>query len=75
MDAGEAREVVTAWKVFRTVHEMLDDRVSPTMLLRLRATSIELLTSSLQGYNVGEEYKTISFPTFKEQYAANGMPE
>jgi hypothetical protein len=29
MDAGEAREVVTAWKVFRTVHEMLDDRVSP----------------------------------------------
>jgi CRISPR/Cas system-associated exonuclease Cas4 (RecB family) len=30
MDAGEAREVVTAWKVFRTVHEMLEDRVSPT---------------------------------------------
>lgn len=26
MDAGESREVVTAWKVFRTVHEMLHDR-------------------------------------------------
>lgn len=30
MDASESREVVTAWKVFRTVHEMLEDRVSPT---------------------------------------------
>lgn len=34
-----------------------------------------MLTFVLQGYNVGEEYKTISFDTFKDQYAANGMPE
>lgn len=33
MDASEAREVVTAWKVFRTVHEMLEDRVSPNDVL------------------------------------------
>ncbi|KAH8090947.1 DNA-directed RNA polymerase I [Filobasidium floriforme] len=53
MDASESREVVTAWKVFRTVHEMLEDR----------------------GYNVGEESKTISYPDFRETYAASGMPD
>lgn len=33
------------------------------------------MTNDEQGYNVGEEQKTISFPDFRETYAANGVPE
>lgn len=65
MDAGEAREVVTAWKVFRTVHEMLEDRVSPTIppqLATLETSRLQSARFHIPGLQRGRREQDDQFP-------------
>lgn len=67
MSSADDSEAATLWKVNRTIHELVKDRVS---LLPLYLS--KLLTAAEQGYQVADDEIHMDLATFKSHYANSG---
>ena len=65
---GGPDEAARLWRVNRTIHELVKDRVRGRRSIRLRS----VLTSMDQGYQVADEEIHMDLATFKRTYANSG---
>lgn len=66
---GGGEEVARLWKVNRTIHELVKDRVCRYSMLYI------LLLTIFQGFQVSDDEIHMDLATFRQLYASNGGVE
>lgn len=69
--AENGDESAKLWKVNRTIHELVNDRVSPYSAL----VASDCPSSLFQGFLVSEEEISMDLATFRATYAPHGSLE